>query len=133
MQDHMLKEALLKFPRMFEGLLFSDVEAEFRRYHSEVLVDVSLPFGNFYWGRGSPASAAFPNLTVLAHRVLSIRPSIAATESSFSMMKLRVGTQRHQLSFEARQAELYLRFNGPLSILKGKRLTATQNIEYYHI
>ena len=107
-----------------------DVE-EFNLYHTEVKVDLTLPFGNAYWGRGAPSNSLFPNLAELAHRLLSIRPLVAATESTFSLMKLITGTQRQSLSMEARNAELYLRFNGPLSSLKAKRLTFTQNIEVY--
>lgn len=130
-KEGMLRQAFRNFPRLFKGLLYNDIEDEFLRYHSEVRVDPKLPFGNAYWGRGSPANSCFPDLAVLAQRILSIRPSVAATESTFSLMKLINGTQRRRLSSEARNAELYLRFNGPLSALKGQRRTFTQNVEQH--
>jgi alpha-N-acetylglucosamine transferase len=130
-KDDVMRTAFKQFRRVFHGLSFNEVEEEFNLYHTEVKVDLTLPFGNAYWGRGAPSNSLFPNLAELAHRLLSIRPSVAATESTFSLMKLITGTQRQSLSMEARNAELYLRFNGPLSSLKAKRLTFTQNIEVY--
>ena len=131
LNDDMLKQTFRKFPRLCKGVLFHDVEEQFLRYHAEVRLDPKLPFGNAYWGRGSLSNSTFPDLGFLAQRFLSIRPSVAATESTFSLMKLITGTQRQRLSTEARTAELYLRFNGPPSALKGTRLTTTLNIEEY--
>ena len=42
-KDDVMRKTYKKFPRVFDGLLFNDVEEMFHRYHTEVKVSVSLP------------------------------------------------------------------------------------------